>query len=132
MIRGIDHVAIAVRRIADRLGFWKQLGFSPGDEHRVDSEGVKVLFLPAGNSRLELLEPTAGDSPVGRFLERRGEGIHHICLRVDSVRETSRELEKLGIPLVGGIRPGARGTPITFLHPRATGGVLVELAEGDS
>ena len=129
MIRGLDHVALAVRHLEDRLQMWERMGLSRGAEHRIESEGVRAVFLPIGDTRLELIEPLAGDTPVGRFLDRRGEGMHHVCFRVDSVAETSRALAANGIRLVGGIRPGADGTPITFLHPGDTGGVLVELRE---
>jgi methylmalonyl-CoA epimerase len=130
MIRGLDHIAVAVRRIEDRLRLWESLGLARGDEKRVDSEGVRVLFLPVGNTRIELLEPVAADTPVGRFLARRGEGIHHVCFRVDSVQQTVATLERAGLKAVGGIRTGADGRPVAFLHPRSTGGVLVELTEG--
>jgi methylmalonyl-CoA epimerase len=130
MILDLDHIALAVRRIKDRLPLWKLLGLKPGPEMRVEGEGVRVRFLPLGNTRLELLEPLSADTPVGRFLDRRGEGIHHICFRVASIQDAANALERHGVKIVGGIRPGADGRPVTFLHPRDTGGVLVELTEG--
>ncbi|MBI4160838.1 MAG: methylmalonyl-CoA epimerase [Acidobacteria bacterium] len=129
MIRALDHVAVAVRRMEERLAFWETLGLRCAETRQVASEGVKVGFLPVAGVRLELLEPTGADSPVAKFLGRRGEGIHHLCLRVDSVAAAVRDLERRGVRIVGGIRDGADGAPITFLHPRDAGGVLIELTE---
>ena len=131
MILSVDHVAVAVRRIEERIGFWETLGLARGREVQLPGEGARVLFLPAGNSRVELLEPMGTGGPVKKFLDRRGEGIHHLCLRVDSVERTVLALEKAGFPAVGPIRKGADRSAVAFLDPHHTGGVLVELAEGD-
>ncbi len=130
MIRGLDHVAIAVRRIEDRLAFYRDLlGIPLSGMEEVPSEKVRVAILGEGAGRIELLEATEQDSPVGRFLKERGEGIHHLCLLVDSLDETCRGLQEAGLRLLGGIREGSEGTRIAFLHPRDTGSVLIELRE---
>ena len=89
-----------------------------------------MAFLPVGETRIELLEPTAEDSPIARFIRRRGEGIHHLCFRVSDLEAALERLKKAGVPLVDeSPRPGAGGSRIAFVHPRGTGGVLVELTE---
>ena len=120
-----------MRGLERRLPFWAEsLGLHVAGIESVETEQVKVALLPTGESRIELLEPLAADTPVGRFLARRGEGIHHLCFRVDSVERSVAALERAGLKAVGGIRTGAEGRPVAFLHPRTTGGVLVELTEG--
>jgi methylmalonyl-CoA/ethylmalonyl-CoA epimerase len=133
MIRKIDHVGIAVRKLGERLPFWSEaLGLEVSGVETVDSEGVKVALLPAGRSRVELLEPIADDSPVARFLARHGEGMHHLTLGVHDLAAVLERLRARGIELVGAApRKGAGGRSIAFVHPRATGGVLVELVEVD-
>jgi methylmalonyl-CoA/ethylmalonyl-CoA epimerase len=131
MIMSIDHVGIAVRSIDERLALWTEaLGLPHRGTDAVPSEQVRVAFLDAGGARIELLEPAGETSPVGRFLEQRGEGIHHLTL---AVRELDGALERLaahGVTVLGGgPRPGAHGTRVAFLHPRSTGGVLLELVE---
>jgi len=126
----LDHVAIAVHAIADRLPLYRDLlGLPVAAVEEVPGEGVRVAILGEGPGRVELLEATRSDSPVGRFVSQRGEGIHHLCFRVDSVEESCRRLEEAGCRKVGGIRSGSEGTRIAFLHPRDTGGVLIELRE---
>ena len=131
MIHGIDHLGIAVRRIDERLGLWADaLGLRLGGRERVDAEGVDVAFLHAGPTRIELLEPTGAESPIGRHLERRGEGLHHVTFAVDHLDEALARLRAAGVEVVGdAVRRGAGGHRIAFLHPRSTGGVLVELVE---
>lgn len=127
----IDHVAIAVRSIADRLPFWSdRLGLEVDGQETVPSERVNVAFLDLGPSRVELLEPTEADSPVGRFIARHGEGLHHLTLAVPDLDAVLARLTASGVAILGdGTRPGAGGRPVAFLHPAATGGVLVELCE---
>jgi methylmalonyl-CoA/ethylmalonyl-CoA epimerase len=126
----VDHVAIAVRAIADRLPLYRDLlGLRVAAVEEVPGEQVRVAILGEGAGRVELLEPTAASSPVARFLDERGEGIHHLCLLVDSVEETCARLVAAGLRLAGGIRPGSEGTRIAFLHPRDAGGVLIELRQ---
>ncbi len=131
MIRRIDHVGIAVRGLSERLAFWAEaLGLPVLGIETVASERVRVAFLPVGNSRIELLESTADDSPIARSLAARGEGIHHLTLAVDDLDGALARLAERGITPVGdGVRLGAGGRRVAFLHPRAAGGVLVELLE---
>jgi len=131
MILKVDHVGIAVKNLDDRLGFWREaLGMRLAGTEAVATEGVRVAFLPAGESRVELLEATRPDSPVAKFLDTRGEGIHHITFQVEAIQPVLDRLKALGISLLDDSpRAGAGGTKVAFLHPRAAGGVLVELVE---
>jgi methylmalonyl-CoA epimerase len=129
MITRIDHVGIAVKALEDRLRFWADaLGLDVGGIETVDTEKVKVALLPAGESRIELLEPTEEDSTIGRHLRKRGEGIHHLTLEVDDLPALLGELRQRGVELLGEApRPGAGGRSVAFVHPRSAGGVLLEL-----
>ena len=130
MIRRLDHVAVAVRRIEERLPLYRDLlGMDLSAEEEVEGEKVRVAILGEGAGRIELLEATEPGSPVDRFIRERGEGIHHLCFLVDSVEETCERLQGAGLRLAGGIRAGSEGTRIAFLHPRDAGGVLIELRE---
>ena len=131
MSRRIDHIGIAVQKLDERLPFWTDgLGLRLAGCETVASEGVRVAFLDGGSSRIELLEPIEPDSPVGRHLERRGEGVHHVTLEVPDLGAALERLASRGVePLAPGPRPGAGGSRVAFLHPRSTGGVLVELVE---
>ncbi|MBD3866753.1 MAG: methylmalonyl-CoA epimerase [Acidobacteria bacterium] len=130
MIAKINHIGIAVKSLDERLRFWKALGLKPGETELLASEKVQVSFLPVGESSIELLEPTDGDSPVGRYIEKRGEGIHHIALQVTELDSLLGALEEAGFQVLhGGAQPGADGSRVGFLHPRSCGGVLVELVE---
>lgn len=131
MILGVDHVGIAVRSLDERLSFWHEaLGMAFCGTESVPSEGVRVAFLSAGGSKVELLEADRPDSPVGKFIDKRGEGIHHITFRVDAIQPVLDRLKSKGVPLLDDTpRPGALGTKVAFLHPRAAGGVLIELVE---
>jgi len=131
MILKVDHVGIAVLSLDERLHFWHDaLGMALGGTETVPTEGVRVAFLPAGESRIELLEAARPDSPIAKFVEKRGEGIHHITLQVEAIQPVLDRLKSRGVPLLDDApRPGAGGTKVAFLHPRAAGGVLVELVE---
>ena len=131
MILKVDHVGIAVTSLEDRLGFWHDaLGMGLAGTETLATEGVTVAFLAAGDSRIELLEPSRSDSPIAKFLDTRGEGIHHITLQVEAIQPVLDRLRARGVPLLDDTpRPGAGGTKVAFLHPRAAGGVLVELVE---
>ncbi len=130
MIRGVDHIGIAVRSIDERLSLYRALGLQADGEDVVPTEKVRVAFLPVGETRVELLEPTAPDSPVARFIERRGEGLHHICFKVADIRATMAELAALGFELLSGEpKAGAHGSLVCFIHPRSAGGVLIELSQ---
>jgi methylmalonyl-CoA/ethylmalonyl-CoA epimerase len=127
----IDHLGIAVRSISDSLVFYRDaLGLEAAGTENVDDQGVKVALLPIGESRIELLEPFSEETPVGRFIARRGEGLHHICYEVDDLTSKLDELRSRGVRLLDGYpRRGAEGKLVAFLHPASANGVLVELVE---
>lgn len=127
----IAHIGIAVKSIADALPFYTgQLGLPLLGTEEVPSEQVKVAFLSIGESRIELLEPLSADSPVAKFIEKRGEGIHHIALDVDDVEARLHQLRENGVPLIHETaKEGAHGSQIAFLHPKAAQGVLFELCQ---
>jgi methylmalonyl-CoA/ethylmalonyl-CoA epimerase len=130
VIPGVDHVGIAVRSIAEARRFWEALGLVVEHLEEVEQEGVRVAMIPCGETRIELLEPTREDSPIARFLERRGPGIHHLCLKSDDVRGDDARLRDAGFQV---LRPeptrGAGGCWVQFVHPHSTGGVLLELSQ---
>lgn len=127
----IDHVGVAVPSIDEALAIYRALGLEETHREEVPTQGVVTAFLPVGESRIELVEPAAPDSPVSRFLAKRGPGVHHICFAVDDLDAALRDLEARGFRLLDR-RPvaGANGRRIAFLHPRAGNGVLIELSEG--
>lgn len=127
----LDHVAIAVPSIAEAAPIYQLLtGGEPSEVERVDSQGVDVAFIGAGTGRIELIEPISPDSPVARFLDRRGPGLHHLAYRVRDLSSTLERLRAAGVRLIDEVpRPGAHGRSIAFLHPESTGGVLIELVE---
>ena len=128
--RRIAHVGIAVRSIAEATPLWEALGMRIESVEDVPDEGVRVAFIACGESHIELLEPLGADSPIARFLERRGPGIHHLCLASDDVRADDAALRAAGLEL---LRPeptrGAGALRMDELHPASAGGVLLELAE---
>jgi methylmalonyl-CoA/ethylmalonyl-CoA epimerase len=126
----IDHLGIAVRSIAESLDVYRALGLEVSHREEVPTQGVVTAFLRVGESRLELLEPTSLDSPVGKFLSRRGPGLHHVCLAVPDIEKALEELKAKGFRLLNPFPvPGAGGKRIAFLHPEAGHGVLLELSE---
>ncbi len=131
-VRGIDHIGIAVESIEKARAFYeKTLGLPFGGIEEVPDQGVRVAFFQAGETRIELLEPASPESAVGRFLQKRGPGIHHLAFRVDDLEGRLASLRAEGIRLIDEKpRTGAHGTRIAFLHPKDTGGVLAELCEG--
>lgn len=131
MFRKIDHIGIAVRAIAGSARLWNgRIGMPLGRIETVPTEGVRVAFLGDGETHVELLEPIDELGPVARFLEKRGEGVHHICLAVDDIDAAVAALHAEGLSFVGEApRPGANGCRVAFLHPRDTGGVLLELSQ---
>ena len=125
----IDHLGIAVPALDAAVDAYRALGFELGDTHDVPTEKVKVAFLPVGESRLELLEPSTPDSVIARFLQTR-KGLHHVCLLVDDIEGALAELKAKGVELLDETpRPGAGGCRVAFIHPRAAGGVLLELKQ---
>ncbi len=131
MIRKVDHIGIAVDSLEQRLPFWVEtLGLSVSAIETVESEHVKVAFLSVGSARVELLEATSPDSPVAKYIERRGPGIHHLTFEVADLDATLGRLNESGVEIIGsGVRTGAQGHRVAFVHPKASGGVLVELVE---
>lgn len=130
MIDRFDHVGIAVRSIAEARTLYESLGLTVEAIEEVPQEGVRVALIRCGESRIELLEPLTEDSPVGRFLERSGPGVHHICLGTDDVRGADSSLRQAGFQVLRPEpTPGAGGCWVQFVHPRSTGGVLLELSE---
>ena len=127
----LDHVAIAVPSIEAALSLYESLlGGRSSARERVESQGVDVVFLGSAPPRLELLEPLSPATPVGRFLERRGPGLHHIAYSVADLTGTLRRLEAAGFKLIDSEpRRGTHGRQVAFLHPRSTAGVLIELLE---
>jgi methylmalonyl-CoA/ethylmalonyl-CoA epimerase len=127
----IDHLGIAVRSLGDSLPFYRDaLGLEIKGTETVSDQGVNVALLPVGESRIELLEPINEDSPVARFLARRGEGLHHICYEVTDLAGRLNEFRARGVRVLDGYpRRGAEGKLVAFLHPSSANGVLVELVE---
>jgi methylmalonyl-CoA epimerase len=127
----IDHLGIAVRSIDGALDFYAgQLGMRVALREAVPQEKVNVAMLPAGDSRLELLEPAAPDSPIARFLDKRGEGLHHVALQVPDLAAAVERLKSSGARLLNEPQSGAGGHTYVFIHPASTGGVLLELIQG--
>jgi methylmalonyl-CoA/ethylmalonyl-CoA epimerase len=127
----LDHLGIAVPDLDAALAFWRDcLGLSLEGVEVVESEGVRTAFLDVGDAKIELLEPLDDASVIGRFIARRGPGVHHLCLAVDEIEATLETLDAAGVRLVDRKpRPGAHGKKVAFIHPSSAGGVLVELAE---
>ncbi len=134
MIDRVDHIGIAVQDLAAALALYQDaLGLGAAEVEEVAEQQVRVAVLHAGETRVELLESTAPEGPVGRFLEKRGEGIHHICFAVDDIERALAGLRQAGVKLLDE-RPriGAGGRRIAFVNPRSAHGVLIELSERPS
>lgn len=129
----LDHIGIAVSDVAAVVKLFEEiLSATPYKVEAVTSQGVKTHFIAAGSAKLELLESTAADSPIARYLEKRGEGIHHLAFEVGNIKAAWRKLEKLGYPLIGdGPSAGADGKQIFFLHPKQTHGMLIEFCQSE-
>ncbi|NLL37762.1 MAG: methylmalonyl-CoA epimerase [Fretibacterium sp.] len=127
----VDHIGIAVKNIEASLKFWEEtLGIRCTGVEEVADQKVKTAFLPLEDSEVELLEATAEDSPIAKFIAKRGEGIHHLAIRVENLEEALAELKAKGVRLIDETpRKGAGGALIAFIHPAATGGVLLELSQ---
>ena len=124
----IDHVAIAVNNLDDAVKeYQKVLGVKEVEFETVETEGVRVAILHLNNSRIELMEATRDTSPIKKFLESRGEGLHHIALETEKIEGEVDRMKSSGVRFLGEVRPGSRGTKITFIHPKSLHGVLTEL-----
>jgi len=132
MIQRIDHIGIAVLSIAEARLFYEAMGLVVEAIEEVPQEGVRVAMIPCGESKIELLEATSPDSPIARFLDKRGPGIHHVCFASDDLHHDDLMLREAGVQL---LRPeptqGAGGCWVQFVHPRSAGGVLVEFSQGE-
>lgn len=126
----IDHLGIAVKSLGAAKGIYEKLGLSVSPEETIEQEQVRLVMVPVGESRLELLEPTSDDSTLARFIAKRGEGLHHVCMRVPDLAAAVVKLKKDGVRLVSEeIKTGAGGHRYVFVHPASAGGVLLELVE---
>ena len=124
----IDHIAIAVNDVeASAKVYQKALGIDEIEFETVASEGVKVAIIPMENGRIELMQPTKDDSPIKKFLDKKGPGLHHMALETDNIEGEVERMEGCGIQFLGKIRPGSAGTKVTFIHPKSLSGVLAEL-----
>src|SRR6202158_4348777 len=126
----IDHIGVAVKSLAAAKGIYEKLGLNLAPEETVEGEQVRVVMVTLGESRLELLEPTSENSVIAKFIAKRGEGLHHVSLRVPDLETAVERLKKDGVRLVSDeIKIGAGGHRYVFVHPSSTGGVLLELVE---
>ena len=132
MIGRIDHIGIAVASIAEARLFYEAMGLVVEAIEEVPQEGVRVAMIPCGEAKIELLEATSADSPIARFLAKRGPGIHHLCFASDDLHHDDLMLRAAGVELLRPEpTPGAGGCWVQFVHPKSAGGVLVELSQGD-
>ena len=131
MIKKVAHIAVAVRSVDEASRFFEQvLGLRCERTEVVETEKTKVAFFPLGETEIELVEGMEKGNPLERFLEKRGEGIHHICLEVADLDGTMGQLREAGVPLLDETpRPGADGTRVAFIHPKGAHGILIELVE---
>lgn len=130
MIKKVSHIGIAVKNIDEAVKFYEKLGLSVEAYEEVPSQKVRVAFIPVGDTRIELLEATSEDSPIAKYIEKKGEGVQHIAFAVDNLPEALSEAEKNEIMLIDKApRPGAHGADIAFLHPKSSYGVLLELCK---
>ncbi len=132
MFRKIDHVGIAVKNLDEAIKVWEGLGLKVDEIEEVPDQKVRTAIIHVGESRIELLEPTSEDSPIAKFIAKRGEGIHHLALGVDDIEAHLEELKEKGYRLIDEKpRIGAGGAKIAFVHPKAVTGVLLELCQRD-
>jgi methylmalonyl-CoA/ethylmalonyl-CoA epimerase len=126
----LDHIGIAVASLVEGAAFYRALGLELEGVEEVPEQGVKVGFLPVGDTRLELLEALGPDSPIARHVEKRGPGMHHLCVAVDDIRAAMDRLREQGYRLLSEEpQPGAHGALVCFVHPKSSGGVLLELSQ---
>ena len=126
----IKHLGIAVDSIEERLPVWESFGLKLNHTEKVESEGVTTAHLKVGEYQIELLEPMGEDTPVGKFIDKKGPGIHHLALEVDNIEESLAKAKKNGLEPIGEApRQGAENTLVAFFHPKDTGGVLLEIVQ---
>ena len=124
----IDHIAIAVNDVEESAKVYQQaLGVDSVEFETVESEGVKIAIIELENGRIELMQPTNDSSPIKKFLDKKGQGLHHMALDTDNIEGEVERMEGCGIQFLGKIRPGSAGTKVTFIHPKSLNGVLTEL-----
>ena len=124
----IDHIAIAVNDVEESAKVYQQaLGVDSVEFEIVESEGVKIAIIELENGRIELMQPTNDSSPIKKFLDKKGQGLHHMALDTDDIEGEVERMEGCGIQFLGKIRPGSAGTKVTFIHPKSLNGVLAEL-----
>jgi methylmalonyl-CoA/ethylmalonyl-CoA epimerase len=124
----IDHIAIAVDNVEESAKIYqKALGAVHVEFETVESEGVKIAIIELENGRIELMQPTNDSSPIKKFLDKKGQGLHHLALDTDNIEGEVERMEGCGIQFLGKIRPGSAGTKVTFIHPKSLNGVLTEL-----
>ena len=124
----IDHIAIAVNDVEKSAKVYQEaLGVDSIEYETVESEGVKVAIIHLENGRIELMQPTNENSPIKKFLEKKGQGLHHMALETDNIEGEVSRMEGCGIQFLGQVRPGSAGTKVTFIHPKSLEGVLAEL-----
>ncbi len=127
----IDHLGIAVKSLAAAKSIYENLGLSVSPEETVEHEKVRLVMVPVGESRFELLEPTSEESTIAKFIAKRGEGLHHVCMKVPDLAAAVARMKEHGVRLVSDeIKTGAGGHQYVFVHPSSTGGVLLELVQG--
>jgi methylmalonyl-CoA epimerase len=130
MTFALDHLGIAVKSLATAKSIYERLGLPISEEETVPAEKVRLVMVPVGDTRLELLEPLTSDSVIAKFIEKRGEGLHHVCMRVPDLAAAVKKLKSENVRLVSGeIKIGAGGHRYVFVHPSSTGGVLLELVD---
>lgn len=126
----LDHLGIAVKSLASAKNIYEKLGLTISPEETVAAENVRLVMVPVGDTRLELLEATSEDSAIAKFIAKRGEGLHHVCLRVPNLSAAVAKLKAEGVRLISNeIKTGAGGHRYIFIHPQSAGGVLLELVE---
>ena len=124
----IDHIAIAVNNVEESAKVYQQaLGVDNVKFETVESEGVKIAIIELENGRIELMQPTNDSSPIKKFLDKKGQGLHHMALDTDDIEGEVERMEGCGIQFLGKVRPGSAGTKVTFIHPKSLNGVLTEL-----
>jgi methylmalonyl-CoA/ethylmalonyl-CoA epimerase len=130
MVKKINHIAIVVKDIDEALGFWENcLGIELDHKEDVPSQQASVAFLPLGDSEIELVQPTNEDSGMAKYLEKRGEGLHHICLEVEDINTTFLDLKEKGVRFISDQPSELPGRKMIFIHPKSANGVLIELYE---